>query len=52
MPVWFVAALLNFVPGWPVPLLRLIDVAWLYVVLVVVRQRDEARAEPKRTLLT
>jgi hypothetical protein len=45
VPLWLVAALLSVVPGWPVPLYRLIDVVWLYVVLYVVRQRDEARAD-------
>jgi len=44
VPLWFLSALLSVIPGWPVPLVRLIDVAWLYALLWVVRQRDEARA--------
>ncbi|MEU4410733.1 hypothetical protein AB0F88_40035 [Streptosporangium sp. NPDC023963] len=48
VPIWALAALLSLVPGWPVPLARLVDVLWLYVVLVVVRQRDEARADARQ----
>lgn len=51
VPIWALAALLSVVPGWPVPLVRLADVVWLYVVLVVVRQRDEARANPRDEVL-
>lgn len=45
VPGWALVALLSLAPGipWEMPLRRLFDVAWLYVVLVVVRQRDAAR---------
>ena len=45
VPLWGLMSLLAVIPNWPVPLHRLIDVAWLYVVLWVIRQRDQARAE-------
>ncbi|HEY9370033.1 hypothetical protein [Streptomyces sp.] len=51
---WSAGVALGFVTGWDwlPPLERLIDVGWAYAALWFVRERDQARAELKRTSLT
>jgi len=48
LPAVLLSATITLLPAWTVPTLaKPMDVVWVYAILWVVRQRDEARAATK-----